>query len=291
VTDADSAPLLVVLPGLDGTGKRITEFSTRLAAGPEPRDRIETRLVVYPQDRALGYAELEQRVRAELPADRRFVLLGESFSGPIAIEIGADPPPGLLGIVLCASFARNPFPRLAWCWPLAPLLPVKSLPRGLRARFAWGSREAAAAPAGTDRASAAVSKRVLTHRIAALLRVDATAALGELRVPLLLLQASRDRIVSAAATAAIRAAAPRAECRVIEGPHLLLQARPAASAAAVRGFVQGLAAAALPAIVMAAMVMREGDARLGGFLHAASPVWHGTASAGIRPCLNPQNAR
>jgi len=281
VSDEQRAPLLIVLPGLDGTGRRISDFSAHLAAGAQLADRIETRIVAYPVDRALGYPQLEQRVREELPADRRFVLLGESFSGPIAIEIGADPPPGLRGIVLCASFARNPFPLLAWCWPFAPLLPVKSLPRGLRARFAWGSRHAADAPAGADRASAPVARRVLTHRIAALLRVDATAALAQLRVPLLLLQASRDRIVSSAATAAMLAAAPRAEHRVIEGPHLLLQARPAASAAAVRAFVQGLAAAALPIMI----IVSKCD--LGGFLHAAPPARHGTVSAGIGPCTVP----
>jgi len=234
------APLLIVLPGLDGTGRRLTDFRAALAAAVGADESLATRIITYPPDLPLGYRDLEIRVRSELPGDRPFVLLAESFSGPIAIRIGADPPPGLRGIVLCASFAQNPFPRLRWCWPLTPLLPMKSLPRWLRARFAWGSGHSATAPAAAERASAGVARRVLAHRIAALLRVDATAALACVRVPLLILQASRDRIVPAAATAAILAAAPGAERLVIDGPHLLLQTRPTDSAAAIRGFVQRL---------------------------------------------------
>jgi len=41
---------------------------------------IETRIVAYPTDRCLGYRELEELVRAALPTDRPYALLGESFA-------------------------------------------------------------------------------------------------------------------------------------------------------------------------------------------------------------------
>jgi pimeloyl-ACP methyl ester carboxylesterase len=76
------------------------------ALGPE----IEVIVASYPADKPLAYAELEARVRAMLPTDRNYFLLGESFSSPIAIAIAASAPPGLRGLLLCCSFARNPCP-------------------------------------------------------------------------------------------------------------------------------------------------------------------------------------
>jgi len=93
MTTTVSRPTLILLPGLDGTGKLFSGFVRALGAD------IDAQIVSYPVDQPLGYAELETLVRATLPADRRFVVLGESFSGPIAIQIGANPPAGLAGAV------------------------------------------------------------------------------------------------------------------------------------------------------------------------------------------------
>jgi pimeloyl-[acyl-carrier protein] methyl ester esterase len=75
--------MLVLLPGLDGTGKLFAAFVRALGAG------VESRVVGYSPDEPLGYEELELKVRAQLPLDRSYVLLGESFSGPIAMRIAA----------------------------------------------------------------------------------------------------------------------------------------------------------------------------------------------------------
>src|SRR5262249_61625115 len=55
---------------------------------------------------------------------RESLLLGASFSGPRALLLAPRRPPGLRGVILCASFARSPLPRfvrwlggLVWpCW-------------------------------------------------------------------------------------------------------------------------------------------------------------------------------
>ena len=74
---------LVLLPGMDGTGQLFAPFLAAL--GPEFR----TRVVSYPVDQPLGYAELELLARAAIPARGPYVILGESFSGPIASMISA----------------------------------------------------------------------------------------------------------------------------------------------------------------------------------------------------------
>ena len=79
-------PSLVLLPGLNGTGDL---FAPLLAKLP---DSLSATVVRYPAAEPLDYLGHEAIARAALPTDRPFVLLGESFSGPIAIRIAASAP-------------------------------------------------------------------------------------------------------------------------------------------------------------------------------------------------------
>lgn len=115
---------LVLLPGLDGTGRLFVDFVAALGA------EVEVTVASYPTDTPLGYAELTAVARSFLPPDQPFFLLAESFSGPIAISIAQSSPPGLLGVALCCSFARNPLPVLAParpCWVSFRLTRCRSL--------------------------------------------------------------------------------------------------------------------------------------------------------------------
>jgi pimeloyl-[acyl-carrier protein] methyl ester esterase len=237
VADATRLPALVLLPGLDGTGKLFAEFVKLLDPG------VCAMVVAYPPDQPLGYEELDALVRGILDKprrDQRYVLLGESFSGPLAIRIAARAPAGLVGLILSASFAKNPFPWLGWARPLAAYLPVKSLPRWVRAPLMWGSLSPDRAPSQMERAMSGVSAAVIRQRIAALLAVDETSALERVRIPTLVLRATADRVIPKAATRRILKALPQAQFREIDAPHLLLQTRPRECAAAVLRFLQDL---------------------------------------------------
>ena len=225
-------PNLVILPGLDGTGARICDFIREIAP------TVDTRVIRFPTDEALGYAELETLVRAALPADRRYVLMAESFSGPLAIRIGADPPRGLAGVILCGTFAKNPFPWLRRVRPLAVRLPIKSLPRLLRAPLMWGSGNPRRAPPGEQRAINAVAAPVIRRRIGEILAVDETARLCAIELPILVLTAARDRLLPRAANHLLLQSVPLAQFEEIDGPHLLLQSRPSECAVPVLRFVR-----------------------------------------------------
>jgi pimeloyl-ACP methyl ester carboxylesterase len=226
-------PVLVLLPGLDGTGKLFAEFLKVMDL------HISTVVVAYPRDVPMNYEELETLVTAALPTDRPFVLLGESFSGPLAIRIAARRLEFLVGLVLCVTFASNPYSWVgAWARPLAKFLPLKSLPRWVRAPLMWGSASPNRAPRQSERAMAGVSAAVVRHRIAALLAVDETAALVHISAPTLVLCATRDRVVSKAATLTILRGIAHAQRVDIDGPHLLLQIRPQECAAAVLSFMR-----------------------------------------------------
>jgi pimeloyl-[acyl-carrier protein] methyl ester esterase len=227
-----SMPQLIILPGLDGTGTRLTPFLR------EMQRVVPARVIGYPPDRPLGYAELESLVRQSLPRDERYVLLAESFSGPIGIRVAAAPPPGLAGLILCGTFAKNPFPWLRAVRALAVRIPFKSLPRWLRAPLMWGSGDPRRAPPRAERASAAVDKAVIRRRLHDVLTVDVTACLADITLPTLILAATRDRIVPRSAARLLGRRTRHSELEEIEGPHLLLQSRPAEIAAAVLRFLR-----------------------------------------------------
>jgi len=67
--------------------------------------------------------------------------------------------------------------------------------------------------------------------------VDESAALGAIRLPTLVMRATRDRVISRAATRWILKTLPAARLVEIDGPHLLLQTRPAECAAIVLEFM------------------------------------------------------
>jgi len=131
---------LVILPGLDGTGTLHDDFVRALG---DTFERVE--IVAYPPQAPLDYVTLEALVRARLPADRPFVLLGESFSGPIALAIAAHPPsPRLIGVVLTTTFATF---TMSWLTPFAALAryaPVRAFPFAL---LSWWLLGRWAAPA------------------------------------------------------------------------------------------------------------------------------------------------
>ena len=74
---------LLLLPGMDGTGRL---FGPLLRALPPALSPV---VVAYPVDQPYGYAELLPLVEAAAPAGAEFVVLGESFSGPLALLLAS----------------------------------------------------------------------------------------------------------------------------------------------------------------------------------------------------------
>jgi pimeloyl-ACP methyl ester carboxylesterase len=223
-----------LLPGLDGTGLLFRQFVEAIAGS------VDTQIIAYPAERPLGYAELATLVREALPRDRPYVVLGESFSGPIAIRLGAGPPAGMMGLILCVTFAKNPYPLFGWVGPWVGSIPVTSLPAWVREAFMWAAAGTEGARAESELATAMVGEAVLQHRIAAVLKVDETDSLARIRIPTLVLQASDDRVVPRAATEHILRTLSSAELVEIRGPHMLLQIRALECAATVKRFMETL---------------------------------------------------
>ena len=224
---------LVLLPGMDGTG---ILFEPLVGALPE---NLHPMVQSYPRDEPLSYEELLPSIQARLPAGEPFIVLGESFSGPLALRIAAARPPGLKAIILCASFVRNPvrlFP--SWCRPLIRPFFFSRYCRPVRALIAGFS--------GTDllplvMRAKVVAPAVLAARARAIVGVNVEDALADCRVPILYIAGSQDRVVARHNLARIQAINPCVKVVVLSAPHLVLQAAPEAAAKAIAEFAASMA--------------------------------------------------
>jgi pimeloyl-ACP methyl ester carboxylesterase len=223
---------LVVLPGLDGTGVPLTAFAA--AFGPD----VKVVVVTYPPTQPWGHAELEPVARAHLPTHEPYFLLGESFSGPIAIAIAASNPVGLCGLILCCTFARPPRPWLSWCRPLVSVAPVRALPVRWLSLAVLGRFSSPEWHQMLARTLRMVTPSALRARGLAALQTDVSPLLARVRVPLLYLQALEDRVVPASATRWVTTVAPSTQVVTFQAPHFLLQVQPAEAARVVARFMK-----------------------------------------------------
>ena len=88
------------------------------------------------------------------------------------------------------------------------------------------------------RAIVTVPSNILAHRVASVLRVNVRSELETFAGPLLCLRATRDRLVGARSTEAIRAVKPHAEFADVDAPHLLLQSNPSAAWKIIEPFLE-----------------------------------------------------
>ena len=233
-------PTLVLLPGMDGTGDLFSAFVQAL-----PPDQ-PVQVVRYPTHEVMGYDALLAHVASQLPSGP-YVLLGESFSGPLALRLAATQPAALLGLVLVCTFAQAPvrLPRaMAQALRHAPISRLAAFGSG---PLLLGLSAPAQCRSELTAAIAKVAPHVLSHRTAAVLQVDVSPALPSIRVPVLDLRARQDRLVPSSAGRVLRQRIAQLACITIDGPHALLQVRPREAAAEVQRFVQAqLTAASSP---------------------------------------------
>ena len=222
----------ILLPGFDGTGMLFAPLLRALPPGIEPV------VVAYPVDRACSAGELFGIVAASLPQSEPYVLIAESFSGPIALKAAARQQKPPVAVVLCASFVQCPPVRaliamLGFC---GPFLHARHPPRWVVRRYLLGGANEDVV-ALFYRAMSEVASRVLTHRFSVLLEFDESFAPPALKCPLLYLQAGRDRLVKPRNFEIAQRRYPETHLQRIESPHLILQVQPEASVGAISEFL------------------------------------------------------
>jgi pimeloyl-[acyl-carrier protein] methyl ester esterase len=227
---------LVLLPGLDGTGALFADFIAALPPAIAPT------IISYPKQEFYNYAELLAFIRSLVADLEPFVVLGESFSSPLAVHLAATQPANLAGLIICVGFVSNPFPfakflMQALAKPFLFRLPTPGLIH--KYYVAGGS----APPAFIEHIHTnlrQVAPEVLAGRVQEILKCDAREDLARTIVPILYLQAEYDRLIRRRCFEEIRKLQPRVSLASVPAPHMLLQMKPRESVEAVLTFMRGI---------------------------------------------------
>jgi pimeloyl-ACP methyl ester carboxylesterase len=156
----------------------------------------------------------------------------------LAVRYAVAEPRRVRALVLCASFVCAPAPR--WLRHLVfPLLFRLPPPDGVVRRLMVGTDASAELVREVKSAVRRVSPAVLARRLRDVLTVDCSDDLRRCDVPILWLAPTSDKLIRPADVAGLGDMNPGLTVRAIEGPHLLLQARPAAAWLAVEDFLAG----------------------------------------------------
>jgi pimeloyl-[acyl-carrier protein] methyl ester esterase len=226
---------LILLPGLDGTG---ILFRPLLQALPP---ELQPTVVAYPGRQPLGYDDLLPLAHQALPKNEPFVLLGKSFSGPIAIRLAAEHPPGLKALALCGSFITCPVkhaPR--WSAPLVHGLPFRFFPSLPKLKNRLGMYSSKQHFGLSTEALSQVAGNVIARRIQEIIRVNVEKELRECNVPILYMQGMHDSVVKPHNLQRVQNIKPEVQVARIDSGHMILKTRPVESVKAITSFVQSL---------------------------------------------------
>lgn len=227
-----SRPMLVLMPGFDGTGQLFAPLIEQL------RPRVDTQVIAYP-DLTDTQAYVDD-VSAKLPEGRDLVLVAESFSGPIALHLLARHPDRIRAAVLSTTFARPP---LGLVLSLANKLRLASFVRPamneqiLRMFCLNGVADLAVIRSIVD-VVRPIGQATVASRLQTLVTMDATQVLDAIRQPVLVLSARADRVVRQRFSSSLLARIADVTHTTLDGPHLLLQAAPEDSAGNILAFLE-----------------------------------------------------
>lgn len=217
---------------MDGTGDCFAPFLDQL----DPS--IPRTVISYDTQRPFDYAELEIQVRSQLPTDEAFVILGESFSGPIAVSIAARPPANLIGAIFVCTFVRSPLPLFKGMQAMVAKLPLKLAPFFIIQHFILGKYSTPSLKKMLAQAIAKVSNSVFQVRANAALNVDYSDLAGQIQLPCLSIVASEDLLMSKATSEHLALCVKGIEVEKIRAPHFVLQVVPHLAAQHVQNFLK-----------------------------------------------------
>lgn len=211
---------LIMLPGMDGTGKLFHPFIKEIPGS------IECVTVSYPEKECLGYKELETYVIEKLPANEDFVLLAESFSGPIGYLIAKRNLPNMKGMFFVASFLQSPkklLVNLVRFIPLSLLLAFPVPQWVIRNFILDKNADNNCIRMFTDTIKN-VSSKVLSFRIKEVSKLSLN--IEKIEIKSYYIQALNDKFVSSDSVNSFAKISDSLKVIKIDGPHFIMQTRP-----------------------------------------------------------------
>lgn len=219
---------LVLLPGLNGSSALFAPLLSELGD-------IDCQVLELPEHGPQDYPSLADALMEQL-GTAPFVLLGESYSGPLAYQVALRQPTGLRGVIFAASFLSRPNPALALLAHLPMPQTLATQPWLLRA-LCLGKTADEHMLQRVQREIRRLDPRLLRTRLATLAGLQAPTQ--TLHLPCLHLWPQQDRLVADSTAERLSKACTDIRQVRLDGPHFILQTRPKACANAIVEFIQG----------------------------------------------------
>ena len=224
----------ILLPGIDGTGKMYGPLMECLP------DWIAPQVMNYPTQRVISYAELTEDILQRLPVTGEFILIAESFAGPLALMLRARIPQRVRALVLACTFLTNPRPWLSipakWLmtdWMLS-MEPSKLMAKVFVTGFEISDTM-------LDKAITIhkeVAPTVTRHRLYDVFNVDVRELYQKCPVPMLHLYGEHDHLILKKSAREFQRLRPDIPSISIDGPHYLYQMRPQQCSEHISAFLQ-----------------------------------------------------
>ncbi|WKL56538.1 alpha/beta hydrolase [Asticcacaulis sp. ZE23SCel15] len=182
-------PLIILLPGTDGTGLFFADLRAYLSK------EFDVEVISYPQTGDQSYETLGNWLLHQLPTVRDYILVAESFGGPLAIWLAAHARHKPIKLIMGATFAASPF---GWAGkvalhllPIGLIIPLRSWQINL-VLFNGKYPETARLIYQTV---LPIDRKTLLNRVRSVLSCDMTNLLSEITVPTLIIHPKKDRLI------------------------------------------------------------------------------------------------
>lgn len=222
---------IVLLPGMDGTGILFEPLKKELG------NEQDIQVISYAPDLKQTYTQLVEQVRTDLPEKEEFVLVAESFAGPIGYQVAVNSPANLKAVIFVGTFLTLPkkFKRIMKIFPLGWLLNLP-IPTFVVKTFFLG-KDIPDEVIGLFRQSIKqLAPGVLAFRLKELYKLKASSKVIE--VPCSYIIASNDKLVPKSHVNEYKSIAPQLDVVQIKGPHFIVQANPEECAKVVKKYMK-----------------------------------------------------
>ena len=231
---------IYLLPGMDGTGSLLGHFCAAIL-DREQADGLhyDATILSIPTDLPNTYDRLVEHFGNKLFRDfasEKYVLVAESFSGPLAVRLAASHPDRIASLVLVSTFLRCPIPSFARLAPWSLLFRMP-LPEFVIRRFLTGANASLRLSRLLRESVSSVHPTTMAQRLRAVIATDVRKEFSQITIPLLFVEAEYDRIVTWQVRRQAEQLNAHAQFATIAGPHLLLQTQPLETWHLIREFL------------------------------------------------------
>lgn len=220
---------IVLLPGLDGTGDLFQWLIPHL-------DGIDLQVESLPQEGPQDYASLTALLAERMPKDEPFVLLAESFSTPIAVEL-AQHNKNIQAVIFVAGFLSKPRHfslRLAKRY-LGKKQLLRPWVKWLGARWIFKKQASQDVLAAFYDCLHKLDNKILRARLASISRLKPHPI--KLQQPCLYLRPHMDVLVTHNTLAEFVQTCPKLQVMGFDAPHFILQTQSHSAAQRIREFI------------------------------------------------------